>query len=455
MRIKSYIRNFNFGLFLLGLQLISCTTKENKPTEEIVPIIEAGRTYDRITKSNSSYSVYLPKNCVEKEKYPAIIFLDPHGHGKFPLEKYKSLADKFHFLLIGSNDSKNGMNIEQCIKFAGDLLNETSTTLPGFKQQISLVGFSGGAKVALVGANKIPGFSNAVYCGAAIPPGSIQVTVPLIAIAGNKDMNYTEVRKFNQSLDKSTSSHTIIEWNGKHEWPDTKTFSHAFYWIFFTAMRNKNILKDEIIIDSFKRMINEEINNEKNILIKELLMNEEIEMLKDISTITEMKSKLAILKNSVQFIEAEKKQNKILANEDQRKMEFAGAFESREIPWWKNQIQLLIDDKNNESNQRILGYISLASWSYSSKAVALNNTTFAQKVLQIYKLADPENSEQPFLSACLYSKNGMPDSAIYFLKEAIILGLDERNKIESANDLNVLRGRSDYQNLIEKMKCND
>ncbi len=453
------IKDVNFGLLFLCLHIISCTTKEKKPTENIgkpieviAPIVEAGRIYDRITKSNSSYSVYFPKNYNEKEKYPAIIFLDPHGHGKFPLEKYESLADKFRFLLIGSNDSKNGMNIEQCIKFAGDLLNETSTNLPGFKHQISLAGFSGGAKVALVAANTISGFNSGIYCGAAFPAGSIQINIPLLAIAGRHDMNYTEVRNFNQSIDKSSMSHALVEWNGKHEWPDTSIFEHAFYWNLFTSMRNKIIDKNDSIIGAYKKKMEGAIIHEKNVLERALFIQEEIEMLKEIYPINDYQNKLISILNSTQFKQAKKNQELILAYEDQQKMEFANAFENREILWWNNQIQKLNEDKNNESNQRLLGYISLAAWSYSSKSVAINNAAFALKALQIYKLADPENPEQAFITACLYSKNGKQDSAIYFLKEAVTLGFDDRSKIENEKDLFPLHGRGDFLEVIGKMR---
>ena len=459
MKINSFIRDINIGVLLFCLHLISCTTKENKPienisqpTEVIAPINEAGRIYDRLTKNNSSYSVYFPVTFSEKEKYPALIFLDPHGHGKFPLEKYKSLADRFHFLLMGSNDSKNGMNIEQSIKFAGDLLNEASTTLPGLKQQISLAGFSGGAKVALVAANSILGFSSGIYCGAAFPPGSIQINKPLLAIAGRHDMNYTEVRNYNQSIDKSGLTHALVEWNGKHEWPDTVIFQHAFYWNLFTSMRNKIIEKNESIIEEYKKMIETAINKEKNILFRAVLLQEEIEMLKGVVSLNDYQRKMNALMNSNQFKQAKKNQDKILATEDQKKMEFAGAFENRDERWWDKQIQWLNADSNNESNQRIRGYISLAAWSYSSKSVAVNNSAFALKVLKIYKLADPENSEQPFLAACLYSKNGMQDSAIYFLKEALKLGLDDKSKIENEKDLFELKSRNDFQELVKNLK---
>ena len=201
--------------------------------------------FERFSKNNFSYCYYIPGDFKGEEKFPVIIFLDPHGNGNFPVEKYKRLEEKFHFILIGSNESKNGMVIEQGMKVAGDLLTEAITTLPGALHQITLAGFSGGAKVALVSACKLPGINSAIYCGAAIPPDRINVTVPTMGIAGNHDMNYTEVRNFNFSIDGKKMPKAIIEWNGKHEWPDTTTFEHAFYWNIFTSIRKKYIPKSD------------------------------------------------------------------------------------------------------------------------------------------------------------------------------------------------------------------
>ena len=40
------------------------------------------------------------------------------------------LEEEFQFILIGSNDSKNGMDLEQSRSIAADLLNEATTVLP-------------------------------------------------------------------------------------------------------------------------------------------------------------------------------------------------------------------------------------------------------------------------------------------------------------------------------------
>ena len=141
----------------------------------------------------------------------------------------------------------------------------------------------------------------------------------------------------------------------------------------------------------------------------------------------------------------------VIFYEDKQKQEFASSFESRDLDWWETQINNLSAKKNVVSNQRILGYISLAAWSYSTKAIEMNNIPLAKKSLEIYKLADPENSEQPYLKACLYAKNNEEDSAFYFLNDAVKMGLKDRSKIENEKNFISLRQRNEYAELLGRL----
>ena len=54
-----------------------------------------------------SYAWYIPQKGNGKAM-PVVFFFDPHGDGTLPLNKYKTLAEAYGFILIGSNHSKNG-----------------------------------------------------------------------------------------------------------------------------------------------------------------------------------------------------------------------------------------------------------------------------------------------------------------------------------------------------------
>ncbi len=420
--------------------------KENKPVQP-----EKGRVYSRTT-SNGSYSLFIPESFSGNEKLPAILFLDPHGDGKIPLERYRSLAEKHKFILVCSNDSKNGMNFDQVNQIVSALLNECTANLPCNPKRITVAGFSGGSKAALIGGNTVSGFNGIVYCGAAFPPGSIDVKIPVLGIVGKRDMNYTEVRNFNFSMDPLNIPHLLIEWNGKHEWPDSATFQHAFYWTILNDIRKKNVEVDSVLIQDLESSIQKHLKSSTNPLDKELILQEAIGLLNQLTSVTYYQNQLSLLKRSAEYTSAKIKQDKILDKEDKLKQLYGNSFLDKEWSWWTREVNILSADKNNSSNQRILGYISLAAWSYSSRAVSENNSTLAKRSLDIYKLADPENPEHEFLQACLSAKNGNADSAMYFLKKAIELGLTDIGKIENEKDLIDLRSRNDYNELISSLR---
>jgi poly(3-hydroxybutyrate) depolymerase len=65
-----------------------------------------------------------------------------------PLKKYKTLADAYNFILIGSNNSKNGNDWQTTEIIWRALFNDTQSKLALNKNRIYVCGFSGGAKVA-------------------------------------------------------------------------------------------------------------------------------------------------------------------------------------------------------------------------------------------------------------------------------------------------------------------
>lgn len=404
------------------------------------------------SNSGYTYSYFIPSSIGQNEKLPVIIFLDPHGKGNFPLEKYRGFADKFHFIIMGSNDSKNGMGFDQSTGIANELKNESQTTLPGLPGQIFLAGFSGGAKAAIVAANTSDGFSGVIFCGAAFPPTNQPVKVPSIGFAGRKDMNYTEVRNFSAGTNNEATPSVLFEWNGKHEWPDSSVFADAFYWASFNRMRNGKAEKSQQLIDQYTNAQDKRLEKEKNILLKEMFLNEGIALLRGLGNSEKYISQLKAIKGKPEYAFSKNKENKILEAEDIQKKEIVDGFQTHDLAWWKNYTSKLSKAKENESDQRLLAYVSLAAWSFSSKSIDGNDPFFAQRALQIYKLADPENAEQPFLQACLFAKNGNGDSALVYLKVSVKMGNDDKNKIKNEKNLLSLHERSDFRELISQLK---
>src|SRR4051812_6142146 len=53
--------------------------------------------------ATQSYCLYLPSNYSSSKVYPILYFFDSHASGSLPVEKYHELAERYGFIIAGSN----------------------------------------------------------------------------------------------------------------------------------------------------------------------------------------------------------------------------------------------------------------------------------------------------------------------------------------------------------------
>lgn len=451
------------GLLTACLLLIACgnrAVKEN-PVDEAAPvpavsakeIFETGKVIPAITcQSNPAltFALYLPTEYDTARKFPAIIFFDPHAGGNYVVKKYQHLADEFHFILVGSNDSKNGLTLAETNTIAGSLISEVQHRFSAF-DHISLAGFSGGAKVALSSASISRSVRDVIYCGAATPVTALPSTTSFLGFAGVDDMNYSDLVAFDQSWNATDRNHYLIEWNGKHEWPDSTVFRDAFRWIEFNMMRDKTIPVSASVIDEWKTSVEKKFAKTSDPLQQAMLQQQVVSFLNGLTDVSVNRNHYQQIVSSSAFQKAQQQKESILQSETLKKQEYITALQSKDLNWWAHEIDLL-KSKHDPSSQRLLGFISLACYSVSTASVSQNHLALAEQTLAVYKLADPENADQPFISACLYARQGKNDEAIESLGEAVKLGLNDVSKIQREPDLQSLQADPRMQVLLEKMK---
>src|ERR1043165_4745889 len=136
------------------------------------------------------------------------------------------------------------MTLDETRRIADNLIAEASSRFQTGKGLISVAGFSGGARTALLAAAGHTELCAVVYCGAGMPAEQVKALPPALGIAGRSDMNYTEVLALDASL-SDDAEHCIVEWSGKHEWPDTSVFRNAFEWCLFSAMKRNYVSQNE------------------------------------------------------------------------------------------------------------------------------------------------------------------------------------------------------------------
>ncbi|MGB3076918.1 MAG: hypothetical protein WBB36_16450, partial [Chitinophagales bacterium] len=425
--------------------VLSCSSKQVKQPVEIKDSVAASAVFpkeifpvDSVIRSltcandpTQSLALYLPPSYSSEVKLPVIVFFDPHGDGSLPVSKYHSLAKQFNYILIGSNNAKNGLTLSQTNTIIATLLNDSKYRISIDEQRISLAGFSGGAKVALSYASDQNEISNVIYAGAAVALQHPNPGLVLLGFAGVNDMNYTDLLTFDQSLAAHNLTHYLIEWNGKHEWPDAATFQHAFYWITFNSMRSHLQEPDKEIIKEYKHQHEKAMQISTAPIAKAMLLNEALNFLHGISSTELYSQQLTTIGKNKTYQEEIIGKQQAVQKEQALKQEYYSAFSQKDLKWWNQEIarmNSISDPVSKPMYQRLLGFISLACYSISGNAIHQNQWETAKKILAVYRLADPENADQAFFEACYFAKTENPAQAITSLKRAVALGLKDPAK---------------------------
>ncbi len=411
-----------------------------------------GAVIDDVTANSDPsqhFALYLPKSYNQARRLPALLLFDPHAGGTAVVRKYAGLADEFGFILAASNNSHNGLELDQTDQIAATLLQEILQRTKADSGRISYGGFSGGSKVALHAAKRNILIRNVIYAGAAMDLDQSTHSFPLLGFAGVDDMNYNDLLSFDQTITR-TFQHYLIRWNGKHEWPDPTVYRKAFYWILFSDMKNQVIPIDEAWR---QRYLQEPAPVPSTLLAPQwdyLQVMEKMAFLNGIVDVTDYGKQLALMSNTPgvkQALQAEKSQ---MIEEDHLKQSLwqDGFSQNRDLNWWKAKIDAIHSMPDAQTSHHLLGFISLNCYGAVDNLLRAGQLAKAQEALGIYGLADPQNPDQAYFMAVLSAKNNNAAEALQWLQTAKQRGFTEWSKAEAEPAFANIRSTGTYQALI-------
>lgn len=330
---------------ICGVFLGSCdegkkkeATDENTPPSRGIPErktkLDLGIVHENLAfdaDPGLSYSLYLPRTMKGKQDYPVLYCIDPKGMGHIPLYLYRNLADSFEVILVGCNTSKNGMTFPESEKALNLLVAEIQRKYP-VEQNIHLLGFSGGAKVAFHYADINPNVNKLLYSGA-VYPLKRQTNISLLGFVGKRDMNFADLVSFEVSMGKAPFTHQLIQWDGKHEFPSEEVMRDGFYFLKNDSVQNYH--------KKIPHVAQEDVMREQMI-----------------------------------------------------KRKFYQSFGTKDLGWWKTEIaELNKFAKNEVMFERVLGFIGLSCYSFTQQAIQAGDVAKADYMVQIYLMATPDNED--------------------------------------------------------------
>lgn len=459
-------------LFLLIclVGFISCSEKKVEKTEAhtaavdpTAPPEKAGNIFSFQPcqlDANLHYSVYYPTRFESKEKFPVLILFDPQGDPDFALAKYKSLADEYDFILLASKESKNGNSAEQTANIVQSMLYQTILIEKIDTNQIFAGGFSGGARVASMLALSPSGVKGLLVCGAGIPAGS-WIGVPphvVIGIAGNSDMNLTEILDFKTHDPRMMSRYHTIRYSGDHAWPPLSVMENAF--IAFSAIMQRDRFTSVSIplLEAGLTHLKQQSDSSSSTIEKVELHKNIVKNFQGMMDIRKVEIELQRLINSIEYKQALSVENEFKKIEAKDRDYFLSALGKKDTTWWRTEFQRWDTYKNGKSpvafeemKNRVRGMISLSTYMSLNRAVSALHKEQCAYLSAIYRLVDPKNSEAWYLSAVSAAMDGNLENCLRYLDESIRFGFKEAARCRTEPAFASMQSDSRFQLKVNQI----
>jgi len=466
------LRLLTFLLFLFSIVACTSNPEKDKKTSSADSIVVkekfvSGKVIDNVACKNypnNSFALYLPTSYSSEKKYPVIFAIDPQATGKLPVANYKELAEKYNYIIVGSNNSENGKSWEEANQIVNTLLADIKNRFSVNTSRMYLLGFSGGARIANAVTMSNGEIEAVICCGAISPAASTPVprsNYSLVCIAGTADFNYTEVCKY-EKVEGHTIKHTLIKFDGKHEWPPLATMDDAFWFLELNEMRKSPAVSRDSLINPIIEKETKELND----LLANNKSYEAFEKCKKVIVYYNGLHDLKEFYKAYQGFKTNKEVDETLRIEEafwkleeEEKQKYIQAFRTNDLNWWKIHIvdlnKKIKSGKNKEEvnmQKRLLSFLSLVAYMQTTATLKEKNMKAASYFSDIYVLVDPTNNEAHYLKAEINAINGKTKEAIQSLNESIKYDFKDLKRLESDILFNSVKNEEGFKKIVGKLK---
>mgnify|MGYP001765613269 FL=1 len=206
------------------------------------PSLATGQVIESVSciqDPGQTYSIYLPAAYTPARNWPVIYAFDPGARGVRPVQRLQAAAERFGYIVIGSNVSRN-FEPKLSVEAADAMWADSHVRLSIDSRRVYTLGFSGGARLASGLAVVSQDFAGVIACGAAFdpkhPPHDRRPAL-FVGIVGLEDMNYPEMRDAESRLREAQVPHRLFFFDGGHDWPPADVFLDVLAWLRLRTIR--------------------------------------------------------------------------------------------------------------------------------------------------------------------------------------------------------------------------
>jgi hypothetical protein len=295
-----------------------------------------------------------------------------------------------------------------------------------------------------------------VICCSATPP-AVLAPRGYVGIAGLGDMNYLEMKKFQKAAPKSSALSELLVFDGKHEWPPVIVMENAMLMISLyqpgTAVSgNMNQMSD-----SLSANILSQCDSLRNIscLLENGLLESGIHAQRNLSGVGVLEDRFKKVSGSSCIATEEKTWAKVETQESDLQKVLGESVLSRDTAWWRENADSYFETTKTGPEkfmrQRLRGYASLLCYTYANQAFGMKNIHAAEKLVKVYSIVDPTNSEWAVMEAGLFMRLNMVEQATFSLDRAVSLGFNDRQRIEKDPVFGPAISSPAFQVVLSKM----
>lgn len=420
--------------------------------------------------AKQGYALYLPSQYSAARKWPILYGFDPAARGLRPVELFKEAAERYGYIVVGSNNSRNGADVP-LTEIIKTLWADTHERFAIDDRRVYATGFSGGARVALSLARSIPEqLAGVIPCGAGSPSEvAVRKDLPFViyGIAGYEDFNLTEMRQLERALTTAGAVNRLVTFDGGHAWAPVAVATQAIEWMELQAMKSGRRQRDEALIDEwFKQAVAQARAAEAGQRPLEALaayesLAQDFQGMREVAAFAAKAKELRASKEVKERLNREKSAEQWQQQRAQEFFNLRGQLKTTEnYAGALSQLKSIIAElrkkaaAKDESAERTAARRTLALFTVALNEEAARFRALKQhtEVIVNFTLAAeirPDNPQVYFALARGHALGGNKRQALEALKKAVELGFNNIEQISNQPDLEAIRGEAGYKQLIE------
>jgi tetratricopeptide (TPR) repeat protein len=423
-----------------------------------------------LANASNSYALYLPSNYSPVKRWPLLLVFDPFARGELSVKLFHDAAEKYGFIVVGSNNSRNFQDPSAAIRILWADVKERYAIDP---RRIYTAGLSGGARVASsVALGCKTCIAGVIACGAGLPNGA---TTPgpevsdWFLVAGTTDFNYPEQLHLKDALDSRSAASRFVVFDGPHGWMPKDLAERALAWLQLRAMGKGLVPMDkQFVAAEFDSRLAEAQSEQKSgdVLAAARAYREIVQDFGKLREVKDQEAAAKALAASGDFRKARKAEKIALDLQDETARKIgnlvAGISQaSDERAGFVAQLQSAVNDayrakKESSSLPRKQaierGLASAFAFAAESGQQAMLNKDYisAKVMFQAGEVIQPESAWASYLSATASAQLGEKKQAIAELKKALEKGMANPKALDDAA-FDRIRGEEGFKDISVRL----